>query len=343
MRILPLILPVLLMVFVNATRQTDSPHGNDFRIPCNTCHNTRGWELDPEVYAYDHNTAGMSLVGQHAEINCRLCHTSLEFKEAETDCYSCHTDLHEQTVGNDCGRCHTPQSWIVSNVTDIHRQGRFPLLGAHLAAECAGCHSSASSLRFEAMGVECVDCHMADYQATTEPNHMDVNLGTECADCHSLTAFSWSGAGFVHQFFPLTLGHDIRDCSSCHSSGSFSDTSPDCYTCHQDDYQNTVNPAHEAAGISTDCQQCHTTRPDWKPAGFPIHDAQFFPIYSGEHRGEWDNCTQCHQDANNYSNFTCLTCHEHSQSRMDDKHSGENDYSYNSMACLECHPRGSED
>jgi hypothetical protein len=27
---------------------------------------------------------------------------------------------------------------------------------------------------------------------------------------------------------------------------------------------------------------------------------------------------------------------------MDDKHSGENDYQYNSIACLECHPRGDD-
>jgi hypothetical protein len=86
--------------------------------------------------------------------------------------------------------------------------------------------------------------------------------------------------------------------------------------------------------------ECHTTLPGWKPADFPIHDGQFFPIYSGSHLGTWDNCTQCHEDANNYAGFTCLSCHEHSQSSMDSEHNEVNDYTYNSVACLDCHPTG---
>ena len=340
MRILPLILTALLLVFVYATRQTDSPHGDDFKIPCNKCHSPEGWELDPEVYSYDHNTAGMPLVGQHMQIKCRLCHTSLVFSEAPTECYRCHTDLHEQTVGNECDRCHTPHSWIVNNITDIHRQGRFPLLGPHLMADCQSCHQSASLLRFEPLGVECADCHMAEYQASTEPNHVEANMSMECDECHSLTAFSWSGAGFAHQFFPLTQGHDIQDCSRCHTSGDFTGTPSECYACHQEDYTSATNPVHQGSGFPTDCILCHTTLPGWAPADFSIHDGQYFPIYSGSHRGEWESCSQCHEDPNNYASFTCLSCHEHSQSRMDDKHSEENGYSYNSVACLDCHPTG---
>jgi hypothetical protein len=158
-----------------------------------------------------------------------------------------------------------------------------------------------------------------------------------------MMAFSWGSESFTHQFFPLTQGHAGVDCTQCHDMNDFNSVSPECYACHQDDYNNASNPNHVAAEISINCLECHTTMPEWKPAQFPIHDAQFFPIYSGEHRGEWDNCTQCHQDLNNYSSFTCLTCHEHSQSRMDDKHSEMPDYSYNSVACLECHPTGKED
>jgi len=340
MRILSLILPALLTVFIFATRQTDSPHGDDFKIPCNKCHSAKGWELDPEVYSYDHNTAAMPLAGQHSQIKCRQCHLSLVFSEAKSECYQCHTDLHEQTVGNDCSLCHTPNSWIVSDVTDIHRRSRFPLLGAHYMAECASCHPSASSLRFEPLGVECVDCHMADYQATTAPNHVEANLGTECADCHTITAFSWSGTGFSHQIFPLTGGHNIQECSQCHDPNDYSNISAECYSCHQEDYTGTTNPNHLAIGLSTNCVECHSTLPGWKPATFTIHDAQYFPVYSGSHRGTWDSCTQCHEDPNNYANFTCLTCHEHSQSRMDDRHREEGNYSYNSVACLDCHPTG---
>ncbi|MGW8315718.1 MAG: cytochrome c3 family protein, partial [Bacteroidales bacterium] len=163
-----------------------------------------------------------------------------------------------------------------------------------------------------------------------------------CAECHT-TLPGWTPATFDHTSFPLTNGHSGVDCAQCHDPNDYANISPDCYACHQADYDNTTNPSHVAASISIDCMECHTTNPGWKPADFPIHDAQFFPIYSGAHRGEWSSCTQCHEDLNNYASFTCLTCHEHSQSTMDDKHSGESGYTYNSMACLECHPRGSGD
>jgi hypothetical protein len=560
MRILSLIIALpTLMVMILPTRQDDSPHGEDFTISCSKCHSANGWEFDRDVFSFDHSSTALPLTGQHKGVDCRLCHPTLVFSEAPSECAHCHTDMHEQTVGNDCRRCHTPHSWIVTNITDIHRQGRFPLLGAHFMAECATCHPSASMLRYEPIGIECSDCHMADYQAAKDPDHVAGNLSLECTDCHSMTSYTWGSGGFNHQFFPLTGGHNIQDCSQCHTPGDFTNTPTDCYTCHQadylstlnpnhssagfstecltchstapgwspatfdhtffpltlghasvgceqchdpsdyanistdcylchqedfsgttdpdhqaglfpvnclechttnpgwtpaafdhnsfpltnghsnvscaqchdpsdysnvstdcyscheqdymnttnpghvaasisidcmechttmpgwkpatfdhnsfpltnghsnvscaqchdpsdysnvstdcyscheQDYMNTTNPGHVAASISIDCMECHTTMPGWKPAEFPIHDAQFFPIYSGSHRGEWNSCSQCHEDLNNYASFTCLTCHEHSQSRMDDKHSGESGYTYNSIACLECHPRGSGD
>ena len=81
----------------------------------------------------------------------------------------------------------------------------------------------------------------------------------------------------------------------------------------------------------------------WKPAGFQVHDAQFFPIFSGKHRGEWDDCVDCHTNTGNYAVFSCVDCHEHNRTEMDDKHSGEADYQYTSMACLECHPTGTHE
>ena len=39
-----------------------------------------------------------------------------------------------------------------NNINEIHRQSRFPLVGAHLTADCYSCHPSASLLRFEPLG-----------------------------------------------------------------------------------------------------------------------------------------------------------------------------------------------
>ncbi len=330
---------VLVMISM-ASSQDDSPHGEGFRIKCSQCHSAKGWEIDPEVYSFDHNATALPLEGQHTNVECKLCHPTLVFAEAPVECALCHTDMHEQTVGNDCAHCHTPHSWIVSDISEIHRQGRFPLRGAHYTAGCAECHPSASLLRFEPLGVECSDCHMGDYQSATDPNHVEGNFSTDCAICHEMDSYSWSGAGFSHAFFPLTEGHDIRDCSRCHITGSYENTPTECYACHTQDYANTSNPEHQASGFSTDCQLCHTTAPGWHPAEFRIHDAEYFPVYSGSHRGEWASCKDCHEDPGNYGSFTCLSCHEHNQSLMDSKHNEVGAYRYNSNSCLECHPRG---
>ena len=97
------------------------------------------------------------------------------------------------------------------------------------------------------------------------------------------------------------------------------------------------------ADFSTNCLECHSTRPGWKPADFREHDGLYFPIYSGEHSGTWVNCAECHTDPSNYALFNCIICHEHNQPDMDEEHEGINGYLYDSQACFDCHPTGSAD
>jgi len=317
-----------------------SPHGGELTIGCIDCHNEQGWKLIEGQYSFDHQTTGFALSGQHRRTDCRDCHSSLIFNEAEPSCISCHTDIHEQTTGSDCAQCHTSDSWLVNNITQIHQMGRFPLLGAHFMADCYSCHPSASQLKFEPLGIECIDCHQQDFQATTNPNHVESNFSTNCTDCHFQNAFSWTGTSINHDFFPLTKGHELNSCLSCHEQGTYQGLSADCYSCHQPDYQSAANPNHQNINLSTSCAECHTTDPGWQPAEFRVHDAQFFPIYSGKHNGEWDNCTDCHQTVSDYAQFTCISCHEHNQGDMDDEHNDVGGYIYESQACLECHPVG---
>ncbi|PKP30762.1 MAG: hypothetical protein CVT99_11605 [Bacteroidetes bacterium HGW-Bacteroidetes-16] len=318
-----------------------SPHGDELKISCDDCHKTKGWTMEPGSYTFKHDSVGFPLLGQHQSIDCRMCHTTLVFSAAQPECVSCHTDMHNQTVGMECELCHTPKSWLVPNITQIHQMSRFPLLGAHATADCNACHPSVSNLSFEPLGIECIDCHQADYNATTSPNHVDGNFSTNCVECHYMNVFSWSGAGIDHSFFPLTQGHSIGDCFQCHTQGSdYSNISAECFSCHEPDYQATTNPSHVNIGISTECLECHTTAPGWKPAEFGSHDAEFFPIYSGKHNGEWDNCTDCHQNTANYAMFTCIDCHEHNKSDTDQEHDDVSGYLYESQACLDCHPTG---
>jgi hypothetical protein len=327
-----------------------SPHGDSFFVNCDDCHKTDGWKVNMDSITFDHGDTKFPLMGQHREASCKDCHKSLEFAKAETRCDACHSDIHEKTVGNECSRCHTPNSWIVTDISRIHQMSRFPLLGAHATADCKQCHTNLYSknstanpslMRFDPLGVRCYDCHQNNYLATTRPNHKAGNYATTCEDCHRITSFAWSGAGINHSFFPLTGGHQIDDCNKCHSSGVFTGLSNVCSTCHQQDYNKTANPNHNSLGLSTDCKQCHTTSPGWKPAEYRDHDTRF-PIYSGKHKGEWESCADCHTNPANYTIYSCIDCHEHSnQGKVDEEHSDVQGYTYTSVACYGCHPTGS--
>jgi hypothetical protein len=95
-----------------------------------------------------------------------------------------------------------------------------------------------------------------------------------------------------------------NDCNaSATPLGTFADASPECLTCHQQDFNSTTNPNHQAAGFSTDCATCHTTAPGWSPA---TYDHTVWPLL-GSHIPV--SCDQCHNG--NYSNTpnTCEGCH----------------------------------
>ncbi|MEI7981281.1 MAG: hypothetical protein WCI71_06480 [Bacteroidota bacterium] len=337
------ILSVLVLVFTSGSVVADSPHGKDFKLSCNLCHSSNGWKLDKSIYAYDHNTSAFPLAGQHQALDCRQCHKTLVFSEAKTACIDCHTDMHNLTVGPDCGRCHTSNSWIVENINEIHQRSRFPLVGPHYTAECTQCHPSASSLRFDPRGVECYDCHQTDYLNASSPNHVQGGFSKNCIECHALNSFTWTGAGFNHSTFPLTEGHANVSCTQCHVNGNYSNTSRECVSCHLQNYNSTTNPNHIAASIPSTCGDCHTTTPGWKPAEYRIHDAQYFPVYSGKHVGTWSSCADCHSNPSSFKTFSCIDCHAHNLTDMNNGHTGVGGYTYVSMACYQCHPTGSKE
>lgn len=332
--------------------QAQNPHGEEFKMNCAACHSSDSWEIPMEAWNFDdpippdqegeeffnHNETAFPLEGGHAATDCRLCHEELIFTTTSMDCISCHTDLHRMTVGNDCVRCHSVDNWLVDNITELHQDEGFPLLGEHAMISCNDCHQSESGLEFNRLGNECINCHIGDFLATTQPNHVDAGYSTECMECHDINAFDW-GANILHDFFPLEGGHDIN-CLECHTSGVYEAIPSDCFSCHQDDYLATTSPDHVAQNFGTDCAACHTLDPNWTPANFD-HDAMYFPIYSGNHANEWNDCVDCHTTPGNYALFSCIDCHEHNDPNdLAGEHDDVNNYQYESNACFECHPNG---
>ncbi|MBN2616524.1 MAG: hypothetical protein JXR71_12600 [Bacteroidales bacterium] len=341
MRKLSLIFGLVLLSFWGQAQK--NPHGKSLKFDCVDCHTTKGWTFSAATAKFNHDSTGFKLEGEHRFTNCKSCHTTLVFSYAGSDCVNCHTDMHSNTVGLDCSRCHDTKSWIVTNITEIHIQNGFPLLGAHNLIACSACHTSSSQLEFQPLGVECINCHQQDFLSTTNPNHAQSGFSTNCIECHKINAVDWTSANINHDFFPLTKGHDLAECTKCHTNGLSEPLSPDCYSCHQQDFSSTTNPAHLSLNFSTTCTDCHTTDPGWKPARFESHDGLYFPIYSGVHNGEWDKCTDCHTQPETYTVFSCIDCHEHNQTDTDKEHSGISGYTYTSIACYACHPTGSRE
>ena len=325
--------------------QAQSPHGPSFEVDCGACHNSNGWDINIDTFQYNHDTLSFRLEGIHLVTDCKECHASLVFDQAPSDCASCHNDIHNMTVGNDCVRCHTPQSWLVDNIPELHEENGFPLIGIHGNLSCVDCHISETNQRFDRLGNDCINCHMQDYLNTTAPNHQEIGYSAEnCMDCHDLFSSAWEDAVIRHFFFPLTLGHNTQECQECHLTAKYSDTSPECVSCHLTDFNNTTEPDHQAGFFPMDCTLCHTTDPGWLPAGFPDHDNEFFPIYSGKHKGEWDSCIDCHTNSNDFSSFSCIDCHAHNnQSKVNNQHDEVNNFVYQSSACYSCHPTGEAD
>jgi len=175
-------------------------------------------------------------------------------------------------------------------------------------------------------------------------DHVAGGFPTDCRQCH--TTVTWTGGvPFDHPTvangYPLLGAHADLRCGSCHlppdGTLKFQPAgADDCIACHQADYDRE----HAGTGIPTTCLACHTND-TFGGASFRDHDTQFFPVYSGPHAGKWNNdCRTCHTVPNDFRVFTCFACHEHSQAIMDDKHSGEPDYRYDSVECLRCHPDG---
>ena len=316
---------------------------------CLDCHNT----LSFQGAVFDHAQAsdGFALLGVHQVLACASCHTEENLEPiwlpaSQNDCYTCHVSDFEQAHPEEgypttCLDCHNTLSFSGSTFDHAEASGGFALVGAHEVLACASCHvqGSLDPIWNPTSQNDCLTCHVAEF----EQAHPEAGYPTTCLDCH--TTLTFEGATFDHVTasggFGLVGAHETLPCASCHVSGT---TEPiwnpisqdDCLSCHLADFEKE----HPEPGFPTTCLDCHTTL-SFDDSTFD-HDALYFPIYSGEHRGEWSSCATCHNNPANFKSFTCLDCHEHRQSEMDDEHDDVQGYVYDSPYCYSCHPDGRE-
>ena len=287
---------------------TNDPNHTQAGFPttCETCHNTSSWSNA----VFDHSKTGFPLTGKHTTTACSQCHVNGNYHITDTTCVSCHlkdyqntNDPNHQQAGfpTTCQNCHDTNSWGSGKFD--HSTTGFPLTGAHTTLPCLQCHVNGN---YHLTSNACSACHMNDYNNTNDPNHKTVGFPTTCDTCHSTS--SWSGAQFDHSKtgWPLTGSHQTLLCSQCHVNNNYKLTNTACVACHLNDYNQTNNPPHQAAGFPQTCEMCHDTVA-WANGKFD-HTSTGWPL-TGAHLKV--PCNQCHVN-NNYKNLStdCYSCHK---------------------------------
>ena len=244
------------------------PHLGTLSGDCARCHTTRSF-VDRSAMLRSHQLTRFVLVGAHRAAACESCHIpaaqgQLRYAGRPTDCASCHQrqllmaktpDHTAAGFSTQCGSCHLPTFW--NRAAFDHSGTLFPLTGAHRALQCASCHADAV---YKGKPAACESCHLADYQATTNPAHVAIQFPTTCATCHATSR--WQDATFNHDgpYFPIYSGKHRgtwSSCATCHTTPSnykiFS-----CFECHG---STAMNDKHkEILGYtytSTACYSCH--------------------------------------------------------------------------------------
>jgi hypothetical protein len=194
------------------------------------------------------------------------------------------------------------------------------LIAGHqlLEADCFACHAGFQG----ASSARCTTCHKPE-----EIGRLD-SKGKPLLKALTTTAF--------HQ--KLTK----QDCIACHSDhagvkrfktqGRFNhallqnDARQQCQGCHR----SPSDALHKQ--ISGNCSQCHS-QDKWMPATFN-HD-KFF-VLDRDHN---DRCVTCHV-RNDYSQYTCYGCHEHTPDKIRREHIEEGIRDFKN--CVECHRSANE-
>ncbi|MFN8547621.1 MAG: hypothetical protein U0527_06520 [Candidatus Eisenbacteria bacterium] len=301
-----------------------------FADNCLDCHSTTSFD----GASYDHDQTGFPLRDAHQGVACMTCHADGVFNGRSPACDSCHHDDYlgttapshsQQGFPTDCSTCHNAVAWQPS-IFD-HALTLFPLTGAHQLVPCLDCHRDQV---WHGKNTNCVSCHQADYDGSTNPHHASAGFATTCQDCHSTT--TWEGATFDHGTtdFPLVGQHIGLACQSCHADGVYAGKSQDCYSCHQTDWQGTTDPPHQSAGFPHDCALCHTPE-HWEPSSFD-HANTLFPL-TGAHASQ--ACSACHADNVWGGKPTdCWSCHSTDFNGTDNPQHGPAGFSHN---CTDCH------
>jgi hypothetical protein len=305
-------------VYAGTPSNCDDCHMGDYNATQNPNHQQAGYSTD---CASCHGSGAVTwqgaasshsvfpLKGKHKTAACTDCHKNGVYLGTPSECADCHLDDYNDTTNpnhkqagysTNCENCHGSDALTWLGAVSDHSS--FPLKGKHKTAACADCHKNGV---YTGTPSECVDCHLSDYNNTTNPNHQQAGYPTNCESCHGSDAQTWLGAVSDHSAFPLNGKHKTAACDACHKNGVYTGTPSECVDCHLSDYNNTTSPNHQQAGFPTDCVSCHGSAAEtWSGATFDHN--QYWPLLGAHKTLE---CNVCHSAGYNLPK-DCYGCHK---------------------------------
>jgi hypothetical protein len=337
---------------------------------CAHCHVEHGGRDTELIYwaqgraSFDHALTGYLLQGQHARLECDVCHrpsfqgdwlSGPDTPDPQRtllglagNCVTCHQDEHREELVDNCSDCHDYNGWQPASGFD-HRRTGYILTGRHLEIECTKCHpwqqrppeadpdmirkkvrqdqyAKYSDIRCD----ECSACHQDPHQQ---------QLGGKCSDCHSTDGFRSIDSGqFNHDLtgYPLAGRHRSVSCKLCHDredpAGSLAHE--ECSSCHVDRHRGQFSDRPDGGA----CQSCHTVE-GFLPTLYSVdaHTASSYPLV-GSHLAI--PCSMCHLPVStvdgeglvkfDFDSTDCHSCHE-------DVHRGQLDIWIEPNGCEYCH------
>ncbi len=229
---------------------TDPDHdAAGFPSPCQTCHNTTQWD----GAVFDHAQTDFPLTGAHVVQECLSCHGGGVYNGLPTACASCHQDDYDGTHRPRPRGRRVPR--LLPDLPQHHAVGRRRLrsrpdrLPAHRRARRSGVPQLSRRRRLQRASHRLRLLSSGRLRRDHRPRPRGGRVPSPCQTCHNTT--QWDGAVFDHAQtdFPLTGSHVVQECLSCHGGGVYNGLRTACASCHQDDYDGTTDPDHDAAGF----------------------------------------------------------------------------------------------
>lgn len=242
----------------------EDPHVGQFdggatRGDCASCHG--GVQFTPSAFDLEHHEDTIfPLHGGHEAVGCDRCHPRVtregreftQFVPTATACAECHEDAHDglfdqpelpRDVGGreGCTRCHSADeprfAGVHFDAGEHELWTEYPLIGAHVEAECTGCHKPGNDpdprrRSFGRASRVCADCH-----DDSHGSQFEIDGVTDCARCHDPHAFKIAEFDHDGTAFPLDETHRVVACDRCHRADRrgivrYRPLGTECQDCH---------------------------------------------------------------------------------------------------------------